>query len=95
MRTLAIFDLSRGELCEVDAIYDRAALIALPEQLRNRYARHLVQITNRALQLLICVTYEQHLIAGPPFSVDAFHANVLIGVAVRLETTCGTMGLTP
>jgi thiopurine S-methyltransferase len=66
-----IFDLSRGELGEVDAVYDRAALIALPELLRTRYARHLVQITNRAIQLLICVNYEQHLIAGPPFSVDA------------------------
>jgi thiopurine S-methyltransferase len=65
-----IFDLSRRDLREVDAVYDRAALIALPEQLRTRYARHLAQITNRTMQLLICVHYEQRLIAGPPFSVD-------------------------
>lgn len=65
-----IFALSRGELREVDAIYDRAALIALPEPLRSRYARHLAQITDRAMQLLICITYEQRLLAGPPFSVD-------------------------
>ena len=64
-----IFDLSRGELLEVDAIYDRAALIALPEPLRSRYARHLVEITNRAQQLLICVNYDAQLLAGPPFSI--------------------------
>ena len=84
-----IFDLSRGELCEVDAIYDRAALIALPEQLRTRYARHLVQITNRALQLLICVTYEQHLIAGPPFSVDAAEVARLYEDTYDLEVLGG------
>jgi thiopurine S-methyltransferase len=65
-----IFNLTRGDLREVDAVYDRAALIALPEQLRTRYARHLVQITDRAMQLLICINYEQRLMAGPPFSVD-------------------------
>jgi thiopurine S-methyltransferase len=65
-----LFDLTRGELGEVDAVYDRAALIALPEQLRTRYARQMVQITERAMQLLICVTYEQQRMAGPPFSVD-------------------------
>ncbi|HEY4342123.1 MAG TPA: thiopurine S-methyltransferase [Steroidobacteraceae bacterium] len=65
-----IFDLSRDVLGDVDAIYDRAALIALPELLRARYARHLAQITGRAQQLLVCITYEQTLLAGPPFSVD-------------------------
>jgi thiopurine S-methyltransferase len=65
-----IFNLARSELPEVDAVYDRAALIALPGQLRTRYAQHLAQITDRARQLLICVNYEQRLIAGPPFSVD-------------------------
>ena len=65
-----IFDLSPGELLEVDAVYDRAALIALPEPLRSRYAGHLVDITQRATQLLICINYEQQLLAGPPFSVS-------------------------
>ncbi len=65
-----IFDLSRINLGSVDGIYDRAALIALPEPLRTRYAGHLVQITDCAAQLLICITYEQRLLAGPPFCVD-------------------------
>jgi thiopurine S-methyltransferase len=65
-----IFDLSGDGLGEVDAVYDRAALVALPETLRGRYAGHLAAITAQAMQLLICVTYEQRLQAGPPFSVD-------------------------
>ena len=42
-----IFDLSREMLGPVDAIYDRAALVALPEDMRNRYAAHLMEITER------------------------------------------------
>jgi thiopurine S-methyltransferase len=64
-----IFDLSRGVLGRVDAIYDRAALVALPETMRNRYTAHLMEITNIAPQLLICLDYDQSLLDGPPFSV--------------------------
>jgi thiopurine S-methyltransferase len=65
-----IFDLSRAELGAVDAIYDRAALIALPAPVRDRYADHLMAITGRAPQLLVTLDYDQSLIDGPPFSVD-------------------------
>ncbi len=64
-----IFDLSAGVLGRVDAIYDRAALVALPETMRNRYAAHLMEITARAPQLLICYDYDQRLLDGPPYSV--------------------------
>jgi thiopurine S-methyltransferase len=63
------FDLSRGVLGRVDAIYDRAALVALPATMRNRYATHLMEITAQAPQLLICLEYDQSLLDGPPFSV--------------------------
>ncbi|MCB1706547.1 MAG: thiopurine S-methyltransferase [Halioglobus sp.] len=66
-----IFDLTGGVLGPVDAIYDRAALVALPEDMRQRYAGHLVQISNSAPQLLICFEYDQSAMAGPPFSIDA------------------------
>jgi len=65
-----IFSLSRGALGLVDAIYDRAALVALPEPMRDRYAAHLIKITDQALQLLITCDYDQRLLAGPPFSVS-------------------------
>ncbi|BFU93370.1 MAG: Thiopurine S-methyltransferase [Nitrospira sp.] len=65
-----IFALSRTMLSSVDAIYDRAALVALPEDVRNRYAVHLMEMTDKAPQLLICYYYDQRLMEGPPFSVS-------------------------
>jgi thiopurine S-methyltransferase len=50
-------------------VYDRAALVALPEHMRPRYAAHLTEITNRAPQLLISYVYDQRVMDGPPFSV--------------------------
>jgi thiopurine S-methyltransferase len=66
-----IFDLSRELLGPIDAIYDRAALVALPEKIRDRYTAHLMQITNKAPQFLICFEYDQSLQEGPPFSISA------------------------
>jgi thiopurine S-methyltransferase len=65
-----IFDLSSEILGPVDAVFDRAALVALPDKMRNRYAVHLMNITDRAPQLLICYEYDQGSMAGPPFSVS-------------------------
>jgi thiopurine S-methyltransferase len=65
-----IFDLTKSELGDVAAIYDRAALVALPEPMRHRYTNHLRQITGNAPQLLLAYEYDQALIAGPPFSVS-------------------------
>ncbi|WP_323844990.1 thiopurine S-methyltransferase [Microbulbifer magnicolonia] len=65
-----IFELSRDMLGRVDAIYDRAALVALPEAMRTRYTAHLMQITSSAPQLLITFEYDQSLQAGPPFSIS-------------------------
>jgi thiopurine S-methyltransferase len=65
-----IFDLSKDELGVVDAVYDRAALVALPKPMRDRYSRHLMEITDEAPQLLICYEYDQALMEGPPFSIE-------------------------
>ena len=64
-----IFALSAETLGHVDGIYDRAALVAFPEDMRNRYVRHLIEITEKAPQLLICYEYDQRCIEGPPFSI--------------------------
>jgi len=65
-----IFDLTAEILGSVAAIYDRAALVALPESMRISYASHLRQITHSAPQLLITFTYDQNLKNGPPFSIS-------------------------
>ena len=65
-----LFALSRKMLGPVDAIYDRAALVAFPEDMRNRYTAHLTGITHTAPQLLVCYDYNQSLMQGPPFSIQ-------------------------
>jgi thiopurine S-methyltransferase len=65
-----IFDVSAKVLGLVDAVYDRAALVAMPENVRHQYTSHLMKITHAAPQLLICYEYNQQLIDGPPFSVS-------------------------
>ncbi len=72
-----IFDLSSKTLGQVNAIYDRAALVALPEKTRNLYTKHLVEITDNAPQLLICYEYDQNLVQGPPFSISSEEVNRL------------------
>lgn len=65
-----IFTLSSNDIGNIDGVYDRAALVALPEQIRAKYSVHIVEITQRAPQLVISFDYDQEKMPGPPFSVD-------------------------
>ena len=65
-----IFGVTRAALGRVDAIYDRAALVALPENVRKLYAAHLRRITNGAPQLVATFDYDQKVMEGPPFSIS-------------------------
>ncbi|NMH58500.1 thiopurine S-methyltransferase [Alteromonas ponticola] len=64
-----IFDLKQIHLLDVDCVYDRASLVALPEDLRTRYTFHLPTISNYAAQLLITLNYDVSLMKGPPFAI--------------------------
>ncbi len=66
-----IFKVTPTMLGKVDAVYDRAALVALPEDMRKAYSAHLMTLTNKAPQLLICFEYDQTKHEGPPFSISA------------------------
>lgn len=65
-----IFNVTHNLIGQVDAIYDRAALVALPFDMRTRYTSHLKAITHNAKQLMICFVYDQSQLAGPPFSIS-------------------------
>ncbi len=66
-----IFKLNAELLGPVDAVYDRAALVALPKETRARYTAHLSALTAAAPQLLISYEYDQSQMSGPPFSVSS------------------------
>ncbi len=96
-----LFDLSRETLGPVDAVYDRAALVALPEGMRDQYTAHLKSLTALAPQLVIGYEYDQTLVPGPPFSVtpDELHRHYGDSYALtplaRLDVPGGLKGKCP
>lgn len=70
-----LFEISGNDLGAVDAVYDRAALVALPKEMRSTYASHIINITNSAKQLLVTYEYDQNLLNGPPFSISSEEVN--------------------
>lgn len=65
-----VFELDAADIGIVDAIFDRAAFVALPADVRIRYSEHLRALSSSAKQLLVTLEYEQRLLVGPPFSID-------------------------
>lgn len=64
------FSLTAADLLECRALYDRAALIALPAPLRERYAAHLAAtLPSGCAGLLVVLDYPQEQMSGPPFAV--------------------------
>lgn len=64
------FGLDADALLGCDAVFDRAALIALPPELRVRYARDLYsRLPAGCRGLLVTLEYAQAEREGPPFSV--------------------------
>ena len=64
-----LFDLEAG-VVQADAWYDRAAMVALPNSLREDYVKQICQQTKPgASGLLITFAYPQEQMDGPPFAL--------------------------
>lgn len=96
-----MFDLEAKALGAIDAIYDRAALVALPPEIRVTYTAHLRNITKGAPQLLLTFEYDQSVMPGPPFSIskDEVHEHYTRAYDVTMITSHdvpgGIRGLAP
>ncbi|MGY2174927.1 thiopurine S-methyltransferase [Pseudomonas azotoformans] len=74
------FALDTEALVGCTALYDRAALIALPPLMRAQYAEQLSRLLPSGCQgLLITLDYDQTQKAGPPFAVTDEEVKVLFG----------------
>ncbi len=69
------FTLTKEMLGEVDAVYDRAALVALVKPLRDQYTAHLRSLAESTPQLLVTYEYDQSAFAGPPFAISEAEVN--------------------
>ncbi|AUZ45585.1 thiopurine S-methyltransferase [Pseudomonas orientalis] len=74
------FALDAHAVAGCSALYDRAALIALPPLMRAQYAERLTALLGRGCQgLLVTLDYDQVQKAGPPFAVSDAEVRVLLG----------------
>ncbi|WPJ99424.1 thiopurine S-methyltransferase [Pseudomonas putida] len=64
------FALRAEDVADCVGLYDRAAVIALPVQMRARYMQLLSGVLPTSCRgLVVTLDYDQSLLAGPPFSV--------------------------
>ena len=64
------FQMTTEDVAGVSAVFDRAALIALPPSMRSAYAAHMQTILASGVKtLLVTFDYPQQEMQGPPFSV--------------------------
>ena len=81
-----IFAINRSDLVNIGAVYDRAALVALPPELRRKYVAHLLDVLPLGSKiLLIGFDYPQSEMVGPPFAVSPDEVVSLYG---RQATVC-------
>ncbi len=74
-------------LADCAAVYDRAALIALPPLRRRRYVRELHALLPAGCRaLLITLEYPPHEKQGPPFAVPEAEVRELYGRDWQVET---------
>ena len=84
------FALTRETAGPFTAIYDRAALIALPLEMRRAYAAHMTALAETdTCMLLITVEYDTSVILPPPFALSAQEVAALYGDAWTIEE-CST-----
>ncbi|WP_375738166.1 thiopurine S-methyltransferase [Pseudomonas boanensis] len=64
------FAVSPEQVADCKALYDRAALIALPPAMREDYVAHLsCLLAPGSCGLMVTLDYQQSRLDGPPFSV--------------------------
>lgn len=80
------FALKPDDVQDVAAVYDRASLIALPPEMRQRYADHLQAILPQPAQsLLITLDYPEQEMQGPPFAVSPQEVSSLFAAHFRVK----------
>jgi thiopurine S-methyltransferase len=80
------FSLPATELGRIDGCYDRAALVALPAEMRATYAAALLELMPPlAPALLVTLEYDPAEMDGPPFSVPQHEVRQLFGTQCHIE----------
>lgn len=82
-----LFQVGASVLSSCTAVYDRAALIALPPAMRPHYTETVYGgLPAGSRGILITLEYPQAQMDGPPFSVDEAEVRHLLGSHWQIET---------
>jgi thiopurine S-methyltransferase len=80
------FTVDKMHLPRIDAVYDRASVVALPPEMRPAYAGHLASLLDPGTRsLLVTLDYPQEEMRGPPFSVTFDEVRRLFGLQFSIE----------
>lgn len=80
------FELAAEDLIGVAGVFDRGSLVALPPEMRRRYARQMAELLPSGAQvLLLTVDYDQSEMNGPPHSLPAEEIEALFGADFEIE----------
>lgn len=81
-----LFELDAQSLGPIDAVFDRASLVALPPPLRQRYASKMAELSPPGTRtLLVSMEYDQSRMNGPPHSVEQAEVQALFGSTHSIE----------
>ena len=80
------FTVESTHLPRIEAVFDRASLIALPPKMRAAYAGYLAGLLDPGTRaLLVTLEYPQEEMRGPPFSVTFAEVQQLFGLHFAIE----------
>lgn len=83
------FALHEKDLEDVTDVFDRAALVALPPEMRKQYVEKMAEILKPGTRtLLVTLTYDQTQMDGPPFSVSEDNVTELYSDYFKIDKLC-------
>lgn len=64
------FELKQNQIGKIKAVYDRAAMIALPLEYRQRYVNKTIELTEAGSKILLISLESSHQPQTPPFVIN-------------------------
>jgi len=81
-----VFDVRSRHVENVRAVYDRGALVALPDSMRGPYVAHvLARVPVGTVFLVLALEYDRDRVDGPPFCVPAAAIASMYGPLCEIE----------
>lgn len=83
------FDLQKGNLEDVTDIFDRASLVAMPEDKRKLYVDKMAEIQRPQVRtLLVTLNYDSSEMNGPPFPITDEEVHDLYSENFSIKKLC-------